>query len=451
MDPLLGIDVGTTTISIVVIDSADGRNLYSHSLPHQAELPPDVPGAHLQSPEQLLSTVVAAMDQVAASYPTLSGIGITGQMHGIVPIDDGGNAVGPAYTWLDGRLANTNGSGTSYREELWERHGVGVPVGYGAGTLYTLVQSGAIDARVTSVVDIPSWIALQLTGRTRGCTAAGLAHSLGLYSIAEQDFLAEQWERLGIAPPCVAGGLEILGETRSGTPVVTPEGDNQCSFLATVRDPDRAIAFNIGTSGQVSFVDFAGDADDRGSALEARPYPGDGLLLVGASLSGGKSFEILASLVDQIARLSGATKTDPYALFEQLARPDHPLGVDPRFAGSRIDPNSRGAISSIALDNFTLEHLYWGFAAGVVRELVDMLGPHRKILKRPESYVTISGNALERSTAAQTILGEEIGRPLCQPTETEVAARGAAMLAAATLEGGTDKLPDVQRRMIRYR
>ena len=98
----------------------------------------------------------------------------------------------------------------------------------------------------------------------------------------------------------------------------------------------------------------------------------------------------------------------------------------------------------------TLPHLYWGIADGVVTELVQLLADHRRVLDAPGSYIGISGNAIDRSAAIRTILAEKLARPLRRPVDAEAAARGAAMLAAAALEGGAAALPAIQSRMIRY-
>ena len=143
---------------------------------------------------------------------------------------------------------------------------------------------------------------------------------------------------------------------------------------------------------------------------------------------------------------------DPYRLLTDLPRPaaGTALHVDTRFAGTRTDPSIRGAITGMGPDNLTLPHLYWGIADGVVTELVQLLADHRRVLDAPGSYIGISGNAIDRSAAIRTILAEKLARPLRRPVDAEAAARGAAMLAAAALEGGAAALPAIQSRMIRY-
>jgi len=442
---VLGLDLGTTSISLVVVNLQDGSNHFVESTPHNAALPPDVRGASIQNPAVLLQKADKLVTDLCKQYPEIDAIGITGQMHGILPIDSDGLAVGPAYTWLDGRAA-------VFSDQMQNELGAIVPVGYGAGTLYALSRSGTLTPNATAIADIPAWISARLTRNATVTTGRGLAHSIGFFLSTEGEFDSKRWNMIAdITLPQVGKDATFVGKTASGVPVCVPEGDNQASFLASVADPERAISFNIGTSGQVSLVQPANTINTRHPVLDARPFPGGKMLFVGTSLSGGKSFDLLAEIVNEIAKRADGGAIDPFAALNSLERPRHPLSVDTRFAGTRGNPAIRGSIMGIGLDNFTLSHLYWGFATGVIDELIEMLGSFVSVLEPTESYIAISGNALERSVALRTILADRLGRPLRWPDQSEAAARGAAILAAAALNGGTDCLPELQSRMINYR
>lgn len=453
--PLLGVDVGTTSISVVVIDSISGRNLSTYTRHHNARLPVDGPGSYLQDPEILTTTTYGLIARAKEQYPNIAAVGITGQMHGLVILDDECRALSPAYTWLDRRLSWLSAGGASYQSLMKDEVGCDVPVGYAAGTLFVLGRLGLIPSGARFVVGIPDYIALRLTGGGRPVTSPGMAQSMGCYALGERQFRSDLWRMISpLSLPEVHEAAHIVGETPDGMLLATPEGDNQTSFVAGIRDPDRAISINVGTSGQVSVYDAApagGEAVERGP-MERRPYPGGGTLLVGATLSGGKSFEMLASLIGDIATRIGSDGDDPYRLLADLPRPDGAtaLRVDTRFSGTRDDPSVRGAITDIAPDNMTLPHLYWGIADGVVTELAHLVTDHRRILDAPESYIGISGNAIKRSAALRTTLAERFARPLRTLIDAEAAARGAAMLAAAALAGGAEALPEIQKRMICY-
>ena len=453
--PLLGIDIGTTSVSVVVVDPHDGRNLFTSTQAHHAGIAPDGPGADLQDAERLVAVTQNSIALARQQYRQIGAMGITGQMHGIVVIDAAGRAVSPAYTWLDARLAWNDRDGRTIAQRMTEEVGKPVPVGYGAGTAFALQALDLVPAGARSVATVPDYVTLRLIGGTEPVTGASLAHSLGLYSLETGGFHADLWRRsTALCPPQVRAAAQIVGTTAEGTPVAVPVGDNQASFLASVRDPERAISVNVGTSGQISVLEpnVAAPTDSL-HHLESRPFPGDRRLLVGASLSGGKSFEVLGSLIADVARRSGAASIDPYQLLRDIQRPtDHNrLSIDTRFAGTRGDPATRGAISGVGLDNLDVPHLYWGIAEGVVAELAELLGEHQEVLGVSDSYLAVSGNAVTQSEAIRTTLAERFGVRLRRPIDAEAAARGAAMLATAAIDGGIASLPGIRARMIRYR
>ena len=453
--PWLGIDIGTTSVALVVVDPRDGRNLFTRTQPHRAGIAPDGPGADLQDAARLLEVVRTSIEQARGRYPRIAALGVTGQMHGIVVLDAAGGAVSPVYTWLDSRMTWRDRQDRSIAERIAAEVGTRVPTGYGAGTTFALGALDQVPARGRSIATVPDYVTLQLTGGAEPVTDASLAHSVGLYSIEAGDFHLDRWRRITtLRPPRVRAAASIVGTTAEGTPVVAPVGDNQASFLAGVRDPERAIAVNIGTSGQISVVEPNAAARARAlHRLEARPFPGDGRLLVGATLSGGKSFEVLGSLIGEIAARCGGARIDPYELFGDVPRPTdrNGLSVDTRFAGTRADPSVRGAITGIGLDNFDVRHLYWGIAEGIVAELLELLGDHRAVVDNRDGYLAVSGNAVTHSRALRTVLAERFEVPLRRSTEVEAAARGAAMLAGAAIAGGIEHLPAIRARMVRYR
>ena len=431
----LGLDLGTTSVSAAVLDLATGHVLTTQSLPHHAELTTGIPGAHAQDPEVLVATAQALIASLTGDGP-FYGVGVTGQMHGILYVDAAGRAVSPLYTWLD-RQAEMKTGGESYLEHFQNVTGEAVPVGYGAVTHFTQVQSNRVPKTAASLCTAPDYLVMRLCGLTHPVTDPTLAHSLGLFSL-EQNTFKSAWEKLGESPVklpnmSVYGG--VAGEYE-GVPVVTALGDNQASFIGSVSEPEHSVLLTLGTSGQVSRVSselkYAG-------GLETRPFPENRFLLVGASLTGGKALELLADLVSEIAyKLTGERLENPYELLEvdpENLKPPY-LEVDTRFAGSRSSEGAKaGAIGNITLDNFTLEHLVYGFAQGVVDELY---GFWQDGFKAAEAVTGVSkmigsGNVLRQSSLVRARVQKTFGLPLALTTHREEAAVGAAMYAASTV------------------
>ena len=430
----LGLDLGTTSVSAAVIDPETGHVLKTQSLPHHAEITADVPGAHTQDADTLVTQAQGLIAPLTAEFGSFSGIGVTGQMHGILYVDAEGKAVSPLFTWLD-RQAEEKTQGKSFLEHFQDLTGETVPMGYGAVTHFTQLQSGRIPETAASLCTAPDYLVMRLCGLENPTTDPTLAHSLGLFSLEQLSFKDEFWQVLGPNPvklPTVSVYGGVAGKY-GGVPVVTALGDNQASFIGSIGDPEHSVLVTLGTSGQVSRVTNELRYAD---GLETRPFPGDRFLLVGASLTGGKALEMLAKLIDEVAhKLTGEHLSDPYALLEPNPKSLKPpyLAVDTRFAGSRSSKGAKaGSIRNLTPDNFTLGHLSYGFAQGVVDELDAFW---QGGLETAETADLVgSGNVLRRSSLVRERLQETFGLPLSLTPYQEEAAVGAAIYAASTVQ-----------------
>src|SRR5256885_4033782 len=101
---LVGIDSGTQSTKVVVVDSRDGKVLASASQAY--DLIPDLPpGAKEQHPhtwrEATASAIRQGLRQAKAVAADVVAIGVSGQQHGFVPLDVKGEVIRPAKLWCD--------------------------------------------------------------------------------------------------------------------------------------------------------------------------------------------------------------------------------------------------------------------------------------------------------------------------------------------------------------
>src|SRR5205807_4030007 len=101
---LIGIDSGTQSTKALVVDSRDGKVLASGS--QEYDLIPDLPpGAKEQHPhtwrDATASAMRIALRQARASGGEVKAIGVSGQQHGFVPLDEKGEVIRPAKLWCD--------------------------------------------------------------------------------------------------------------------------------------------------------------------------------------------------------------------------------------------------------------------------------------------------------------------------------------------------------------
>ena len=98
---ILGIDIGTTTISAAVME--DGQVLTAITEKNETFLEPGFVGEKIQDANQILERALSIVEKMMEMYPDIKRIGVTGQMHGILYLDENGDAISPLYTWQDTR------------------------------------------------------------------------------------------------------------------------------------------------------------------------------------------------------------------------------------------------------------------------------------------------------------------------------------------------------------
>lgn len=452
MQHYLGLDIGTTSISIVVLDITTGKTLLSITEPHKSRIPNDDTDSYLLDPAKVFSITQKLVDSATGQFPNIEGIGATGQMHGVLIVDQEGNAVSPVYTWLDMRASRLGPNGVSYISDLEKLTGVAMPSGYGCSTLYTLSRCGTIPSGSETFCTITDYVAMHLAGRNTPMLDPSLAHSVGYFDVNENSFKYDLWQEVSsLSLPSIVESATIIGRYKNRIPITAAIGDNQASFLGSVKKSDSGILINVGTSGQICFLETS-DQSYSDPNLDIRPYPTGEKLLVGASLTGGKSFDVLAGLIEDLSHLIKAP-INPYDILDTFVMPpvaSDTLSVETTFKGTRLDPLKTGSISGISLDNFTIERLYWTFAEGIIDELYGMIGQNHEILRKPDLYIVASGNAVKKNLSLVMEIKKHFHAPVLVPLQEESAAQGAALIAAAGIQGGLSVLPELTARVITY-
>ena len=106
-DTVLAIDLGTSASKLLAVDRS-GSIIGRERIPHETHRP--APNAAEQSPDTWWRNLRRGIARLLANIPagaSIAGIGVTGQMHGLVVHSDGGQALRPAITWQDRRSLTT--------------------------------------------------------------------------------------------------------------------------------------------------------------------------------------------------------------------------------------------------------------------------------------------------------------------------------------------------------
>ena len=425
----IGVDLGTTSISVDVLDFPSLSVWRKESLETGEFLVSPQPWERTQNPEDILSRVQQTLDNLLDMCPDVAAIGLTGQMHGILYVDGEGNALSPLYTWQDGRGSIPLSHGKSACQ-LLEELGAHCAPGYGMGTHLYNSEMGLVPPGAESFCTIADWLGMALTGRKSPLLHQSQAAGLGVYDSGSCSFKEEVTRTAGMNSalfPKVTGELSLLGEYR-GIPVSVSLGDNQASFLGSVRHAQQTILVNVGTGAQISLY---AEKAFQAPGIESRPFLGSSCLLVGSTLCGGAAYAALEGFFREYALAAGAPDQPQYDVMARLLKNpiSSPWQVRTTFAGTREDPCASGSVQGIRRENFHPVSLIAGVLSGISQELYNLYqvvecgtGLHPDVL-------VASGNGVRRNPFLQHALAETFAMPLSLVEHQEEAAFGAALSA----------------------
>lgn len=400
----IGIDIGTTSICGVVIDTNTGELLKSVTKDSNAFISGVADWEKIQSVGKIITIATEILDSLISAQTAV--IGVTGQMHGIVYVDNKGNAVSPLYTWQDGR-GNQPFEDTTYAGFL------GSSAGFGNVTHFYNKQNGLVPENAVGFCTIHDYLVMRLCGLKKPQIHITDAASFGLFDLKTKRFTCENSVDF-------VEDYKIAGEYKS-IPVSVAIGDNQASVLSSLSNQDELL-INVGTGSQVSVV-----CDDIVTAhnIETRPFFENKYIAVGAALCGGRAYAVLKDFYKSI--LSTVADVDDktvYSLMNKfLQEGEEGLPVDTRFDGTRADKTIRGSINNISTENFTPAALTKGVLEGMIKELYDMYKSMGVNIKG----IVGSGNGIRKNKALIKAAKKSFGYNLKIPYHTEEAAFGAAL------------------------
>lgn len=469
MTLLIGLDVGTTNIGAIAVEFAPKvRLVASLVIPNSASqiTPHDktIGRAELDL-NRLFQSVLTALSQLAQQLGPranqVAAIGITGQQHGLALLGAGNVPLAPAITWQDRRTAEPNADGQTPLAQFIEcaggleaftNMGCNPATGYLGPSLFWLKQQHLLPSQPAQACLIPDAVTAYLTGNPP-CTDPTDAGSTALYDLTTGDWAWPMLQRLDLpaeilAPVrptgSLAGGLRADLANACGLPrhtlITVALGDNQASFLGSVRQPGRSLLLNVGTGAQCSalITDF-----QRLSELDTRAFPGGRFLLVGAGLFGGRSYAYLQNLFQQVGKMLYAINDDRelYERMNQLAAavPAGCAGLicSPFFTGTRAAPSVRASFTGISPDNLTPGHLTRALLEGMAEAFYTFAQRMNPIIGERNVLVG-AGNGIRRNPVFANILAQRWGLPLTQPVWEEAGAVGAALCAAVAIGGVPD-------------
>ena len=251
MTVAVGLDVGTTGVKALAVTpsgdiAAQAEHGYPLSTPH--------PGWSEQDPEDWWRAAETALAEVSAGHEVV-GIGLSGQMHGLVALDDGDRPLRPAILWNDQRTGAECEAIEAQvgLERLIELTGNRALPGFTAPKLLWLRHHEPDSyARISRICLPKDYVRLRLTGSW----AIDVADASGtlLFDVAGRGWSREVVDALEIPEQWLPPALEspdVSGETATGIPVAAGAGDQQSAALGVGITGPGPASLVLGTSGVV--------------------------------------------------------------------------------------------------------------------------------------------------------------------------------------------------------
>ena len=267
---VIGIDSGTQSTKVLVIDARNGKVLGTGSQAYDL-IPNLPPGAKEQHPHTWRDATAAAMRQAlrgAKASPTdIKAIGVSGQQHGFVPLDKNGEVIRPAKLWCDTSTA-------AECEEITEKLGgakktlktLGNAVlpGFTASKILWLKKHEPKNfARLATVLLPHDYLNHWLTGRA--VMEYGDASGTALLDVRKRKWSAPALEAIdadlaGKLPPLISSDQPV-GTLQASTAraldlrpdvlVSAGGGDNMMGAIGTGNTRPGVITASFGTSGTI--------------------------------------------------------------------------------------------------------------------------------------------------------------------------------------------------------
>lgn len=447
---IIGVDCGTSGTKTVLFDES-GKVISSASAEYPMYQPKN--GYAEQDPAHwaaaMLDTVRAAVSKSGVNKDDIKGIGISGQMHGLVMLDKDNDVLRNAIIWCDQRTAaevsemnriigreklieitaNPALTGWTAAKILWVKNNepeifekcrhILLPKDYLRFILTGEYATEVSDASGMQLLDVPN-----------RCWSSEICRSLGI----DMSLLPKVYESCEVTGTLRADIAESLG-LNAGTIVVGGAGDNAAAAIGTGVCEDGRAFTTIGTSGVVFAHTSAVSIDPKGRVHTCCAAVPGAWHVMGVTQAAGLSLkwfrDNFCSAEKETAALMG---TDEYYLMDKEAE-TVPVGAErllylPYLMGERtphLDPDARGVFFGLSAMH-TKKHMLRAVMEGVAYSLRDCTEIFREMGIDVSDMMACGGGG--SSPLWRSMLADLYGCEVKTPASKEGPALGAALLAA---------------------
>lgn len=446
---LMGLDIGTSGTKAILMDES-GALKGSATVEYPLSTPQPLWAE--QNPEDwwraACEAVRSLLEQTGISPSSVVGIGLSGQMHGSVFLDESHQVIRPALLWCDQRTADECAWITERvgQERVLELTLNPVLTGFTAGKILWLRNHEPQHyARVRKVLLPKDYIRFQLTGEF--ATEVSDASGTALFNVRKRDWAYEMLDVLELPQewfPKVYESPEVTGRVSeqaaratglaAGIPVVGGGGDQAAGAVGVGIVESGIVSSSLGTSGVVfAFLDEPAIDPEYRTHTFCHAVPGKWHVMGVMLMAGGSLRWFRDTLAEQEKQEAQAQGVDAYELIIRKAMQVPPgsegLLFLPYLSGERTpypDPYARGVFFGLTLSH-TRNHLARAVLEGVsfgIRDSFEILQAMGVTVRE----VRATGGGA-RSPEWRQLMADITGHPHVTLHAEEGPAFGAALLA----------------------
>ena len=456
MNTFIGIDLGTSVIKVTAIND-EGTVVAKLSTPNPIITP--TPTHVEQNPMLWWEKTVALLKQLhkQISFQHVKGIGLSGQMHGLVMYDEAKIPIHHAIVWLDKRSQKQV-------EKLQKAVGktrvytiTGNPLFTGfllPSLLWIKENEPLIYKKIVTVSSPKDYLAFRLTNTLRSEPTDALA--TGAFDYKKNTWSQELLKACGISPsmfPSIAPTSQAYGvvtkqaSEQTDLPVGIPVyggSDQSMSAMGIGLIDEKQASIAISTGGQFLAVAKKGILDEK-QRLHTLNHALEGVgLYMAATLTAGLSLQWFKDTI-----------INPNYTYEALLQNvdtiepgSNGLFFLPFLAGERtpyFNSNLKGSFMGLSLQH-TRAHMVKAIIEGVCFSLRECLQVFKET-KIPLEKITISGGGTKHKLWTDTLV-DIVQMPMGTINIEDHSPFGAAVFAKFAQEG-FDKLPAFYKKIIR--
>ena len=446
---VLGVDIGTSGTKTVLFNEL-GEAIASATVEYPMYQPQN--GYAEQDPEDwynaTVSTIKTVVEKSSVNNSEIIGIGLSGQMHGLVMLDENNEIIRKSIIWCDQRTAKEVDEMNEKvgREKLIEITANPALTGWTAAKILWVKNNEPENyAKCRHILLPKDYIRFKLTGEF--ATEVSDASGMQLLDVPNRCWSNEICELLDIDVkllPEVYESYEVSGRVTSeaalltslkeGTAVVGGAGDNAAAAVGMGVVSDGKAFTTIGTSG----VDFAHTSkisiDPKGRVHTCCAAVPDSWHIMGVVQSAGLSLKWFRdNFCQETVSEALRQNVDPYYLMDKEAELI-PIGADnllylPYLMGERtphLDPNARGVFFGLSAIH-TKQNMLRAVMEGVMFALRDSIEICKELNIDVSDMMACGGGG--RSSLWRQMMADQYGCPVKTSESKEGPALGVAILA----------------------